>query len=122
MKNTNNTLIPDRSKPGIRMTATTVRHRDVGDRYVTVVPKLKNIRGKENISVGTLNVRTLRLAGKLEQLTYAMGRYHWNIMGLREMRWKKTLVRCQQMTDSRFISVERRTAMSMGLDFLCIKT
>ena len=33
-------------------------------------------------------MRTLRPAEKLEQLTYAMSRYHWNIVGLREMRWK----------------------------------
>ena len=30
----------------------------------------------------------LRPAGKLEQLTHAMSRYHWNIVGLCEMRWK----------------------------------
>ena len=88
MKNTNNTLIPDRSQPGITMTAPTVRHRDVGDKYVTGVPKLKKRRGREDIPAGTLNVSTLRPAGKLEQLTHAMGWYHWNIVGLCEMRWK----------------------------------
>ena len=66
----------------------TVRHRDVGDKYATGVPKIKKIRGRENIAVGTWNVRTLRPAGKLEQLTHAMSRYHWNIVGLCEMRWK----------------------------------
>ena len=35
---------------------------------------------------------------------------------------EKTLVRCHQMTNTRFISVEKRTDMSMGLDFLCIRT
>ena len=86
--NTKKTLIPDRSQPGITMTAPTVRYRDVGDKYVTGVPKIKKIRGRENIAVGTWNVRTLRPAGKLEQLTHAMSRYHWNIVGLCEMRWK----------------------------------
>ena len=33
-------------------------------------------------------MRTLRPAGKLEQLTHAMSRYHWNIVGICEMRWK----------------------------------
>ena len=33
-------------------------------------------------------MRTLRPAGKLKQLTHAMSRYHWNIVGLCEMRWK----------------------------------
>ena len=36
---TKNNLIPDRSQPGITMTAPTVRHRDVGDKYATGVPK-----------------------------------------------------------------------------------
>ena len=63
--NTKNTLIPDRSQPGITMTAPTVRHRDVGDKYATGVPKIRKIRGRENINFGTLNVRTLRPAGKL---------------------------------------------------------
>ena len=44
MMNTNNTLISDRSQPGITMTAPTVRHRDVGDKYATGVPKIKKIR------------------------------------------------------------------------------
>ena len=70
------------------MTAPTVIHRDVGDKYATGVPKIKKIRDMENISVGTWNVRTLRLAGKLKQLTHAMRRYHWNIVGLCEMHWK----------------------------------
>ena len=81
--NTKNTLIPDRSQPGITMTAPAVRHRNEGDKYATGVPKIKKIRGRENIAVGTL-----RPAGKLEQLTHAVSRYHWNIMGLCEMRWK----------------------------------
>ena len=60
MMNTNNTLIPNRSQPGITMTAPTDRHRDVGDKYATGVPKIKKIRSWENISVGTWNVGTLR--------------------------------------------------------------
>ena len=49
MMNTNNTLIPDRSQPGITMTAPTVRHRNVGEKYATGVPKIKKIRGRENM-------------------------------------------------------------------------
>ena len=52
------------------------------------VPKIKKIRGRENISVGTWNARTLRPAGKFKQLTHAMSRYHWNILGLCELCWK----------------------------------
>ena len=68
------------------MTVPTVRYRDAGDKYATGVPKIKKIRGMENISVGTWNMRTLRPAGTLEQLTHAMSRYHWNIVGLCEKR------------------------------------
>ena len=71
MMNTNNTFILDWSQPGITMTAPTVRDRDVGDKCATGVPKIKKIRGRENIAFGTWNVRTLRPAGKLEQLTHA---------------------------------------------------
>ena len=120
MMNTNNTFIPDRSQPGIIMTAPTVRHRDVGDKYATGVPKIKKIRGRENISVGTWNVRILNSAGKLEHLTHAMGMFHWKIEGSARCAGI-ALVRCQRMTDTRFISVEKRTDMSMGLDFLCTR-
>ena len=72
------------------MTAPTVRHRAIGDsdKYATGVPKIKKIRGRENISLGAWNVGTLRPAGKLEQLTYAMGRHHWDVVEFCEMRWK----------------------------------
>ena len=59
MMNTNNTFIPDRSQPGIRITAPTVGHRDAGDKYATGIPKIKKIRGRENISFGTWNVKTI---------------------------------------------------------------
>ena len=42
-----------------------VYQREVGDKYATGVPKIKKIRGRENIAVGTWNVRTLRPAGNL---------------------------------------------------------
>ena len=31
------------------------------------------------MSMGTRNARTLRSAGKLEELTHGMDRYHWNV-------------------------------------------
>ena len=46
MKNPNYTLIPDRSQPGITMTAPTVRHRDVIDKYATGVPVKENKKGE----------------------------------------------------------------------------
>ena len=46
------------------------------------------IRGRDNITIGTGNTRTLRSARKLQELTHEIGRYRWNILGPCEMRWK----------------------------------
>ena len=60
----------------------------VGDKYATGIPKIKKIRGRKKISVGTWNVRTLRPARALAQLTHAVSRKHWTVVGLCEMRCK----------------------------------
>ena len=70
------------------MTLPTACHWGVGNTYATGGTKVKKIRRRENFSTGTWNVRTLRPAGKLEELDHEMDRYHWNILGLCEMRWK----------------------------------
>ena len=41
MANINNAIVPDRSLSGIKTTAPTVKHRDVGDMYATGVPKYR---------------------------------------------------------------------------------
>ena len=68
-------------------------------------------------------MRTLRPAEKLEQLTHAISRYHWNIVGLCEMRWKNF---GEMSTDDGhifFILVEKRADLSTGgLDFLRTRT
>ena len=75
------------------------------------------IQGRDNITIGTWNTRTLRAAGKLLELTHEMDRYRWNILGLCEMRWKN-FGKQQQRKDPRFSSVEKRISTSMALDFL----
>ena len=55
-------LIPDRSQPEIKMAAPTAGHWGVGDKYATGVTNVKEIRGRENISIETWNVRTQRPA------------------------------------------------------------
>ena len=67
--NTYYTLISNWPQPGLKMTAPSVRHRIIGDKYATGVPKVKRIKGRENISVGTWNVRALSPAVKFEELT-----------------------------------------------------
>ena len=58
------------------MTIPTASNWGVGDKYATDGTKVKKSREKENISIGTWNVKTLRLAGKLKELTHEMDRYH----------------------------------------------
>ena len=64
--------------------------RQPSDKYATGVFTSTGIkmRPRNNITVGTWNVRTLRTAGKLEELSHEMSRYRWNVLGLCEVRWK----------------------------------
>ena len=85
---THNNTVPDRSLPGSTRTAPSAVHQDEGVKYATSASS--KIRGRDNITIGSWNTRTLRVraAGKLQELTYEMERYRWNILGLCEMRWK----------------------------------
>ena len=85
MKISNHT-IPDRSPPGSTRSATSAVHQDRGVKYATGASS--KIRGRDNITIGTWNTRTLRPAGKLQELTHEMDRCRWIILGLSEMRWK----------------------------------
>ena len=86
--------------------------------YATGVQKIK-IRGRENISVGIWNVRTLRPAKKLEQLTHAIGRYHWNILWLCEMRRKNFGE--MLIEDGHVLYFSGEENKHKYEDFLCIK-
>ena len=55
-------------------------HQDGGVKYATGAPS--KIRGRDNITMGTRNTRTLRAAGKLQAPTQEMDGYRWNILGL----------------------------------------
>ena len=67
-------------------TAPSAVHQDGGVKVATGASS--NIRGRDNISIGTWNKRALRAAGKLLELAHEVDRYRWNILGLCEMRWK----------------------------------
>ena len=45
---------------------------------------------KEKVNVGTLNVRTLYAAGKLDLLIKELKHYRWDILGFSEVRWTKS--------------------------------
>ena len=83
---TSNNIIPDRSPPGSDRTALSAVHQDGGVKYATGASS--KIHGRDNIIIRKRNTRTLRAAGKLQELTHEMDRYRWNILGLCEMRWK----------------------------------
>ena len=77
--------IPAWSSPGTRTSPSVAGHQDWGEKYATDGPKALRTR---NITTGTWNVRSLKTAGKVEELTHEMKRYRWNILGLCEVRWK----------------------------------
>ena len=79
MKTSNHT-IPDRSPPESTRTAPSTIHQDRGVKYATGASS--KIHGRDNITIGTWNTRTLRAAEKLHELTHKMDRYRCNILGL----------------------------------------
>ena len=83
---THNHTIPDQSPPESTRTTPSAIHQDRGVKYATGASS--KIRGRDNITIGTWNTRTLTATGKLQELTYEMDRYRWNFLGLSEMRWK----------------------------------
>ena len=80
---------PDRLPPRSTRTTPSTTHQDGGVKYVTGAPS--KIRERDNITIGTWNTRTLRTAGKLQELlTHEMDRYRWKILELFELRWKNS--------------------------------
>ena len=57
-----------------------------GRQQATVNNKPKN--KKNNLKIGTWNVRTLAQSGKLENVKQEMDRMKVDLMGIAEMRWK----------------------------------
>ena len=78
--------IQAQSSPGTRTASSVDGHQDESEKYATDGPK--SLRARNNITTGTWNVRSLRAAGKVEELTHEMKKYRWNILGLCEERWK----------------------------------
>ena len=77
--------IQDRSRLGTT-TAFPVGHLGGNDKCATGA----KLGGREDIIIATWNVRTLRAAGKVEERLHEVDRYKWSILGLCEMRWKKS--------------------------------
>ena len=89
MMKTSNHTKPDRSPPWSTRTAPSAVHQDGGVNCATGASS--KIRERDNITIGTWNTRTLRTAGKLQELlTHEMDRYRWKILELFELRWKNS--------------------------------
>lgn len=65
-------------------------------------------------------MRTLSPAGKLEELTHTVGRYHWNILWLCEMRWKN-LGEMSTVDGYKVYSSEEEEGYEYGAGFLVHK-
>ena len=61
------------SSPSTRTAPSVAGHQDGDEKYVTDGPT--SLRARNNIAIGTWNVRSLRAAGKAEELDHEMKRY-----------------------------------------------
>ena len=69
-----------RSSTGTWTAPSVAGHQDGIENHVTDGPNARN-----KITIGTWNVRSLRAAGKVKELTHEMKRYQWNIVSNRLM-------------------------------------
>eukprot|EP00794_Sanderia_malayensis_P021057 gene21057-biopygen14625 len=80
---------PNRSRPGLTTAALSLGSPWRASRkYATGESTTKKKITKENLVIGTWNVRSLSQSGKVELLAMKMDRMSWNILGISEMRWK----------------------------------
>ena len=80
--------MPDRSWPGLTTTALSTEEPQGGcsDKSATGANQGFKLASKKTI-IGTWNVRTLHACGKVEELEHEPQRYHWDIIGLSEVKW-----------------------------------
>ena len=73
--------IPARSSPGTRTAPSVAGHQDGGEKYTTDGPK--SLCARNNITIGTWNVRSLRAVGEVEELIHeiksGMIEHHWTL-------------------------------------------
>ena len=110
--------IPARSPLETRTAPSVAGHQDGGEQYATDGPK--SLLARNNITLGTWNVRSLRAAGNVEELTHEMKRYRWNILGLCEVRWKNFGKHLAHKASSSSVAV--KTDMGMEMDSSFTKT
>ena len=103
MIKTNKDTIPARSSPGKRTTLS-AGNQGRGDKYPTGKQTTKKIRGRENITIGTWNVRTLNATGKVKEVQGTTGT---SLVSVRSDG--KISEKPQQRKDIKYITAGRRT-------------
>ncbi|XP_068229463.1 craniofacial development protein 2-like [Palaemon carinicauda] len=88
MDTTKKDTIPARSSPGSTRTMPSVAHQGGRDKCTTGATSPPKIRGRDNVTIATWNVRTPAQTGKLQELTHELEKYTWHVVGLCEVRWK----------------------------------
>ena len=81
----NTEITPDLSRPGITTTALSTEPVDGSEQSATGRKEVK-IAGNDT-TIGTWNVQTLQATGEVKELTHALSRYKWDIVGLAETMW-----------------------------------
>ena len=108
---------PDLPQPGLTMTAPPVLHQGRSDNYAAGDPTRK-CRGRDSITAGTWNERTLKPAGKFAEPTHEMVRYRWNLLGLCKARWKNFNGETSTGRDTVCTAAAKRTSTNTALPFL----
>ena len=75
--------MPDQSRNGLTTTHFTATHQNGDVNYNSGTDPIRLPR--EEINIGTWNVRTLYQCGKVKELTHELQRYSWDIIGLAEV-------------------------------------
>ncbi|XP_068240272.1 craniofacial development protein 2-like [Palaemon carinicauda] len=84
MDTTKKDTIPARSSPGSTRTVSSVAHQGGRDKCTNGATSPPKIRGRDNVTIATWNVRTLAQTRKLQELTHELEKYTWHVVGLCE--------------------------------------
>ena len=102
-----------RTSPGIKKVRIIYQTQSKYDKLMT----LDKIKLRLYTYIGTWNVRTLRIDGKLEELTHEMKIYNWNVIGLSELR-KKCINEVQTTEDNTLYYICNEVRYVNGVCFL----
>ena len=115
-----NNIIPARTSTGLTRSASFIAYQDKDVKLATDEKTIKKIKTRHNTYIGTWNVRTLRVDGKLEELIHELDRYRWNLLGLSEIR-KKGINEIQTLEGHKLYYVGNESKHINGVGFIVNK-